>query len=453
MNGLKSRVFVIGCILVAVCSPAWATNLPFGKVEKGTISEPAQRNRYTLSANKNDVIDFTMTVTSGALEPEICLYPPKSGTPLGCYYNSNPVVGGCDPGSTIGPLVPLPVTGTYTVLVSDCPGTNTGDYDIYTQRTNNPSDPRPLPFGQTEAGTIGLEAQSNTYTFSGNKKDVIDISMTATSASLEPVICLYSPAGDSLACAYNSNPVVGGCDPGPNTGMSYTLPVTGTYTVLVGDCPATSTGTYDIYAQRTNNPVGAKELVFGDVENGTISKVAQSNTYTFVGGAKDSVDLTMVATNPSLEPIICLYNPAGGPLTCAYNSNPVVGGCDPGSTIGLDYTLPVTGTYTVLVGDCPATSTGTYNLSSECFGTCPPRAATPVLSPKAGTYNSPQSVTITDKTDGASIYYTTDGTKPTTKSTKYSGAIMVSSTETIEAIAVATGYANSAVAKATYTIQ
>ena len=48
--------------------------------------------------------------------------------------------------------------------------------------------------------------------------------------------------------------------------------------------------------------------------------------------------------------------------------------------------------------------------------------------------------------------YTTHGTMPTTASTKYSGAISVTATETIKVIAVATGYLNSAVASATYTI-
>ena len=49
--------------------------------------------------------------------------------------------------------------------------------------------------------------------------------------------------------------------------------------------------------------------------------------------------------------------------------------------------------------------------------------------------------------------YTTNGTTPTTSSTKYTTAISVSATETIEAIAVAAGYTNSAVASAKYTIQ
>ena len=79
-------------------------------------------------------------------------------------------------------------------------------------------------------------------------------------------------------------------------------------------------------------------------------------------------------------------------------------------------------------------------------------AATPTFSPAAGSYSSAQSVTISDSTSGATIYYTTNGTTPTTASTKYTAAISVSSTTTIQAIAVATGFNNSSVASATYTI-
>jgi len=78
--------------------------------------------------------------------------------------------------------------------------------------------------------------------------------------------------------------------------------------------------------------------------------------------------------------------------------------------------------------------------------------ATPTFSPAAGTYTSPQMVTISDATAGATIYYTIDGTTPTTTSTKYTSTIAVNSTETIKAIATTTGFANSAVATATYTI-
>jgi hypothetical protein len=82
----------------------------------------------------------------------------------------------------------------------------------------------------------------------------------------------------------------------------------------------------------------------------------------------------------------------------------------------------------------------------------PPAAATPRFSVAAGTYTSAQSVTLSDATAGATIYYTVNGSTPTTSSTQYLGAISVSATEIIKAIAVATGYSSSAVASANYTI-
>ena len=80
------------------------------------------------------------------------------------------------------------------------------------------------------------------------------------------------------------------------------------------------------------------------------------------------------------------------------------------------------------------------------------QATAPTFSPAAGTYSGAQSVTISDATSGATIYYTTNGTTPTTSSTQYTGPITVGSTETLEAIAVITGDANSAVTSGTYTI-
>jgi hypothetical protein len=80
------------------------------------------------------------------------------------------------------------------------------------------------------------------------------------------------------------------------------------------------------------------------------------------------------------------------------------------------------------------------------------QAASPTFSPTAGTYSSGQSVTINDATSGATIYYTTNGTTPTTASTVYIKPVSVTSTETIQAIAVASGLSQSAVASSTYTI-
>jgi glucosylceramidase len=85
----------------------------------------------------------------------------------------------------------------------------------------------------------------------------------------------------------------------------------------------------------------------------------------------------------------------------------------------------------------------------------PPTAATPAFWPVPGAYSqiqAGQTVTLTDSSSGATIYYTTNGTAPTTSSTQYSGPITVTSTTTIEAIAGGPSYTASAVASGTYTL-
>ena len=82
----------------------------------------------------------------------------------------------------------------------------------------------------------------------------------------------------------------------------------------------------------------------------------------------------------------------------------------------------------------------------------PPTVATPTFSPPAGSFTTAQSVMLSDTTTGAVIYYTTDGSTPTTNSAKYATALPISVTTTVNAIAVASGYANSVVASALYTI-
>ena len=82
-----------------------------------------------------------------------------------------------------------------------------------------------------------------------------------------------------------------------------------------------------------------------------------------------------------------------------------------------------------------------------------PTVATPVITPAAGTYTEAQTVTITAE-GGATIYYTTDGSEPTTASAVYGEPLTISETTTIKAIAVKEGlYNNSEVATADYVIE
>jgi hypothetical protein len=82
----------------------------------------------------------------------------------------------------------------------------------------------------------------------------------------------------------------------------------------------------------------------------------------------------------------------------------------------------------------------------------------PAFSPGAGTYPNAQSVTINTTMPGASIAYTTDGSTPTesggviTHGTLYSGPVNIGTSQTLQAIAYKSGWADSTPATAAYTI-
>lgn len=81
-----------------------------------------------------------------------------------------------------------------------------------------------------------------------------------------------------------------------------------------------------------------------------------------------------------------------------------------------------------------------------------PTAVQPSFSPVGGTYSSTQTVTLSTTTPSPTMYYTTDGSTPTTSSTVYTTPLSVSTSETIKAITVASGFNNSPVSSASYVI-
>ena len=104
-------------------------------------------------------------------------------------------------------------------------------------------------------------------------------------------------------------------------------------------------------------------------------------------------------------------------------------------------TAPSNGNYKLIVDDVVFT----YSSGSET-----PTCATPTFSPIADAYIDAQNVTIACETEGATIYYTTDGSDPTTGSSVYSSPIAVSANTTIKALAAKAGCNNSSIASAEY---
>ena len=78
--------------------------------------------------------------------------------------------------------------------------------------------------------------------------------------------------------------------------------------------------------------------------------------------------------------------------------------------------------------------------------------ATPVFDPPGGEYLTARNVTISSVTEGATIRFTTDGSDPDSSSTVYGAPININSSTTVKAKAFKSGWADSSIASAAYTI-
>ena len=193
--------------------------------------------------------------------------------------------------------------------------------------------------------------------------------------------------------------------------------------------------------------------------NPTYIRIVNGSSANYVGSIvinyTPAHTLTYSATNGSISGVV--YNTStavasgasvaeGGKVTLtatpisgyAFNGWEVSG---TGSTLSSTSTNPTTFT----MGTANSTVTATFVSAST--------VEDPTFTVDEGTYNAAQSVELNCATDGATIYYTTDGTDPTTSSSVYSSAISVTQTTTIKAFAVKDGLTDSDIASVTYTLK
>jgi hypothetical protein len=200
-----------------------------------------------------------------------------------------------------------------------------------------------------------------------------------------------------------------------------------------------------------DNPGAAVKFTVPTVANGKVYVGAeyQVSVYGLLNG---STQAAAPVINPASESFSSSVTVTMSDSTIGATIHFTTDGSTP-TAASPSYTGPITVTSTETIRAI-AVATGhlNSNISSATY-TRITQAAMPTFNPAPGTYSSAQQVTISTTTPNATIYYTTDGSTPTTASTKYTGPVAISTTETLKAIATASNLTNSAVASGLYTIQ
>lgn len=232
---------------------------------------------------------------------------------------------------------------------------------------------------------------------------------------------------------------------------SYTASVTLTADTFYAFTDSSTATVNGKTASATKNHDGTLTVTFSATAKDKLTSITAPQAITVANGTSyDAMEL------PETVEIVTEGNAVNSAEVTWNTTNPASGSYDPDKLT--EQTVTLNGTVkcpaNVDANGVPLTTTITITI----------READTVEAPQAnmseGTYTSNQSVELSSSTDGADIYYTTDGTSPSrTNGTKYTGAISVTGKEaqsaptTIKAIAVKDKMQDSSVETFTYTIQ
>ncbi|HEY0101657.1 MAG TPA: lamin tail domain-containing protein, partial [Pyrinomonadaceae bacterium] len=270
----------------------------------------------------------------------------------------------------------LPFSGTYSILATSFAPEARGAYTLTLTAGANCS-LTPIAFGETRQGTLSAGDCTNAidldgtlvdlYTFNGTAGQQVSITMTATApGNVDPYLYLLLPNGD--LSAENDNGGGGTAARIPPNGGFGRLPITGTYTIVANTLATNQSGNYSLTLTKAATDCASVPLTPGTTVNGTLAngdcRLLEDGSfldaYTFNGAANAQITLTMTSSTAGLSPVVFLLSPTGYVLAIG---TPPTGGSPARIPDTGSFTLPTTGTYTVLANSSVAGQTGDYTLA------------------------------------------------------------------------------------------
>ncbi|HEX5151048.1 MAG TPA: T9SS type A sorting domain-containing protein [Parafilimonas sp.] len=201
-----------------------------------------------------------------------------------------------------------------------------------------------IKYGENVQGSISAAAETDAYTFTGKKNDIITILVAKSSNYYFTVMVkIYSPDNILLRTEKGNSIKID----------TMKLLKSGKYKIIISDDNYVETGGYGFSLWRIHPPMGTS-ISYGQNLQDTLPVVADINGYTFYGNTNDMITLLLAkSSNYYYTPMIEIYDPDGYRLKQAQ-----------ANAIRIDtMTLLKTGLYTILVLDNDGFETGTYGLT------------------------------------------------------------------------------------------
>ncbi len=359
---------------------------PNGPPVTVTTSAAGQKARLRFTGQAGERVSVKLSSVSIAMSYVSILSP--DGTTLG----ARTFVG------TSGGLLDtrtLPANGNYTILV-DPQGTSTGSMTV-TLYDVPPDAGGPIAFGSPATANVTTPGQNAAFTFTGQANQRVSIKLAGVTIPMS-YVSIVKPDGTLLG----TNTFVGTSGAFVDT---RTLPVGGGYTILV-DPQGAGTGSITVTLYDVPPDAGGP-IAFGGSVTANVSTPGQNARITFDGQAGQRVGVKLSAVTISTS-YVSLLKPDG--TTLGTNTFVSTGGGFVDTR-----TLPVAGTYTILV-DPQAASTGSMTVT---LYDVPPDAGGPIA------FGSPATANVT--TPGQNVAFSFAGQTNQRVSVKLSGVTISTS--------------------------
>ncbi len=431
-------------------NPVWAGNIIWNVGSIGNIPSSGYTSKNPLLAADANGLVYHLQSGSPAINAGTGSYPqvtvdmdgqPRDSAPdIGAdEFSTAPVAAHMLTASDVGPnantvsQVAAPsfslASGTYTGAQSVSISTATGGATIrYTTDGSTPTETH----GTVYSGTALTISTTTTLQAIAYETGFTDSSVTAATYTIT-MPKAAAPAFSPAAGGYDNDQSVSITTSSSGASINYTSDGT------------TPTETHGI---AYSGPVAVNATM-------TLQAIAFGSSYSdsSVTIAPYTLTVAPVSITPGSGTYTSAQNVTLSTATAGATIRYTLDGSTPSETNGMVGTTVTIGSTSTLKAIAYKAGYSDSPVASATYTIIEPQCAAPAFSPAGGTYATAQNVTITDPTPGASIRYTTDGSTPSeTAGTIYSGAISVSKSITLKAVAYKAGYSDSPVTTATYTI-
>lgn len=208
--------------------------------------------------------------------------------------------------------------------------------------------------GSAMACAISIAGEVDTIQFVAQANDVFLIRAANTAGSLRLRVRVLSSSNVVL---YDQHASYGGSSLEISKAV---VSAAGSYKLEISDYSNSATGSYNVYLERLNQPVQAKQLTFGTTTSSSLNIRGQAEFFQISGKPNDRLLIRVVTTAGDLYPMVRVITSSGEVL------------CKQGGSFSRDIeisncALPADSLYSIVVTDYSATRTGNYNIYTQRF--------------------------------------------------------------------------------------